>query len=609
MIIASVQDTIYSGIIQSMQIGNAPWIAPTGPFYLLDSVIVPFSPNPTILRIETDRIGEAITIQVDQIGEFGSGTDVRKRQTTYTVIAFSSVVTTGIQLGAGRNLITVEVMNRSLDVTYLIVNATTIVSLWEAFARVLYTNSTSIIDEQNNAISSVTATRLIEPFISFQDLLPDVQSLKPLATRLVTKGVLHSVGTNLGVTELIKALSLSTPVYNFMDKDSFELYPALDPWVKSASQYAGKEAHVWIANVEIASWLAFLGFISNQPDLYEIKLISESEVIIVYQGQIQRHYFDFDQAANSFLTSQATTECFTSIILNVNMASYQTLKLCAATYTFDLYITINNLLGNCRAALDGPVDFDAGCVLDTDTIDPFTDGWIDLSLSGRFEQDSPVEHTLDTFVLPSATYPNLCGYDSWYTQMVKNHRYEIEVPAPIAVDGYIQEAVVWLLQSPNGNKWLIYVNQQSETLMSRLVTISFNGDITLNSDVIINIPSTDGLMVGMLVTGTGIPSNTQIVSIDSSTQITLSQKATITILSNSMVADIGISFISFKVTKADLTEAAFAITNNGILQVIPPIGGEKLTTTLYIVSSDQTSVWWVQVNNDNVLYIEQIFPV
>ena len=605
----SVQETIYSGIIQSMQTDNTPWIAPTGPFYLLSGVIVPFTSNPTILRIETNRVGEAITITVDQVGEFGSGADTRKRQSTYTVVASSSVVTTGIQLGQGRNLVTVQVMNRSMDIDYLIINATTITAIWESFARVLYSVSTRIVDEQKRAISSELATRLLEPFISFQELLPDVQSLKVLALRLVSKGLIHSVGTNLGVTELTKALGLTTPVYSFMDKDSFELYPALDPWVKSGSQFGGREAHVWLPNVAIAGWLAFLSFISSQPDLYDIIQISESEVVIKYQGKIQKHFFDFNKAGTSFLLSQATTECFKSIIISVTMDSLQTLRMCVGTYTFDLYITENNLLGDCRPNFDSPIDLDSGCPLDTDSIDPFTDGWIDLSLSGRFEQDYPVNHTLDTFVIPAITYSELCGYDTWYTQMVKNLRYEIDVPAPIFVDGYVQEGIAWVLISPNGNKWLVYVNHLTETLMARLVTIPFTGDTTLSSDVIINLSTTDGLMVGMLVMGPSIPLNTQIVSIDSSTQITISQNSTATITSNPMVAEITSILSNFKVTKSDLTEAAFAITNAGELQVVPTVGGEYLISTLYIVSDDETSVWWVQVNASDTLFIEKIFPV
>lgn len=542
MITVSVQETIYSNILKGMQTDNVPWVAPKGPFYLLNGTIVPYSPNPTILRIETDRIGEAILIEIDQIGDIGSGVDVRKRQRSYTVVASSAVVTTGVQLGQGRNLITVSVMNRTSDISYLIVNATTIVALWEAFARVLYSVSTRIIDEQKRAISSELATRLIEPFISFQDLLPAVQSLKILAIRLAAKGLIHSIGTNLGVPSIIKSLTLSTPVYAPMDKDSYDLFPALDPWVKSASQFAGKEAHVWIPNTEIASWVAFLNFISNQPDLYEIKSITESEVVIVYQGEIQRHAFDFDRSGSSFLTAQATTECFKSIYINATMSSIHTIRMCVGSYTFDLYITGKNLLGDCRPHLDDILALDSGCAMDTDAIDPFTDGWIDLSLSGRFEQDYPNHTSLDTFVIPSITSTDICTYDGWYTQLVKNHKYEIDVPAPFGAGGWIQEGIVWVLQSPDLNKWMVYVNHTTNTLMAKLVTTT-------------------------------------------------------------------LAISNFKVIKPDLTESAFAITNDGVLQTITPISGEILINTLYISSDDESSIWWVNVTNDNVIIIEKIFPV
>ena len=692
MIKVSIQETIYSGIIKSMQIDNAPWIPPQGPFYLLDSNIVPYTPNPTILRIETDKVGEAISIEIDQLGDFGSGVDVRKRQKAYTVVASSSVITTGIQLGQGRNLITVYLLNRPTDIAYLIVNATTITALWEAFARVLYSVSTRIIDEQNRAISSELATRLIEPYISFQGLLPDIQSIKVLAIRLASKGLLHSVGTNLGVTELIKALSLSTPVYSRMDKDSFEIFPALDPWTKSASQFGGLEAHIWLPNIEIASWLAFLSFISNQPDLYEIQSITESEVVIKYQGDIQKHLFDFDRFGTSFLTAQASSECFKSVFINVTMVSSQILKMCVGTYTFDLYITDKNLLGNCRPHLDNDSVFDSGCVFDTDAIDPFTDGWIDLSLSGRFDSDP--SHNLDTFIIPSSAYiGNICSFDGWYTQMVKNHKYEVEVPVAITVTGYVQEGLAWVLQSPNGNKWLVYVNHLTETLIAKLMTIPFIGDLVdltttnvlytgsgdgtanvnvltniietftltaLNSEqfrivgsisgnvgvatvgipllnayikvvifegtipfstgdefivnyiaanVITNIPSTSDLQVGMHITGLNIPTNTVITSVDSANQITINQDATGSSLATPLVADIAIDNSDFKVIKPDLSEAAFAITDEGVLQVVTPIGSELLVNTLYIVSDDETSVWWVTVNNENVLIIDKIFPV
>ena len=55
-----------------------------------------------------------------------------------------------------------------------------------------------------------------------------------------------------------------------------------------------------------------------------------------------------------------------------------------------------------------------------------------------------------------------------------------------------------------------------------------SGNITSGSKVIINIPSTAILQVGWAVTGTGIPSGSTIVSVDSTSQITINNSATAT---------------------------------------------------------------------------------
>jgi hypothetical protein len=55
-----------------------------------------------------------------------------------------------------------------------------------------------------------------------------------------------------------------------------------------------------------------------------------------------------------------------------------------------------------------------------------------------------------------------------------------------------------------------------------------SGDITTGSKIIVNIPSTAILQVGWGVSGTGIPSGSTITSVDSASQIHISQNATAT---------------------------------------------------------------------------------
>lgn len=536
---ASIQPTLYSDIIASMR-SYVPWSAPRGIFYQLQGNIVPYSPNPTILKIETNRIGEPILIEVAKSSNLSVGVDPRKQTQDYTVVASSGIVTTGIQLGRGQNFIKVSVIGRPEEVAYLIVRATTIVALWEAFARVLYQASLRIIQEQQNAVSSKLATRLIEPFISFQNLLPDIQSLQILSTRLVGRGLIHHVGTDSGVSDLLKALSLTTPVYSSMDKDTFEVYPALDPWANTASQFAGKEAHIWVPNVGIVSWLAFLGYINNQPDLFDIISVTEDEVVVHYQGELQRHHFDFDRFGTDFLTSLAQSECFKSITISVSVKVNLHITICAAAYTFDLFVTEDNLLGNARTSFDIDVPFDSDRPFDADDIDPFTDGWLGLSLTGRFEQDLPDNYCLDTFVMPSTLYiGDVCCYIGHYVQIVENQSLEVEANEDVLMVAFIQEAMPWTLQSLDLTRW------------------------DIKPDVNGNLVATSG--------STRVPD-------------------------------------SFKVTKPDLTEAAFAITNAGVLQVLsPPPGGEFLKNEMYLLGTG-AYVWDVNVDNMGAIVTDRVFP-
>jgi len=537
MLKISLHGNTYDDTIFSMQKNNAPWVAPKGMFYLLNDIISPFTPNKTSLNIETESwyAGEILSITVSHIGEYGTGIDVRQITDTYSSVVPSAKFTSSINLCRGKNLITAKIKNEE---THLIVSATTIVSLWEAFARVLYNVSGKILNEQSDAISSTMATRLMEPFISFQNLLPSVQSLKTMAFRFLARGLIHSVGTDTGIKDITKALCLSTPIYRKMDKDTFDLFPALDPWTKSASQYAGYEAHVWMTDINIISWLSFLSYISNQPDIFEILSISESEVIFKYYGEIQRHEFTFGKIGTDSLLVQASTECFKSIFIKAFMESEVFVSMCAAAYTFDLFVTEDAAIGNFRKSFDRGFPFDSGLFFDSDPIDPFTDGWVGLSLTGRFEQDMPIRsHPLDTFI---AKYPHEgCSYEGWYTQVICNHKVDMDVSLTVSSSGYIQGANAVILKSPGGDSWDMIVDSKTLTIK--------------------------------------------------------------TVLNNDLPAG-----IAYKLLKPDLTEAIFTITNEGVIQVTDPVGGEILTETLYIIADD-ASIWSVSITNDNVIVISKIF--
>jgi hypothetical protein len=74
------------------------------------------------------------------------------------------------------------------------------------------------------------------------------------------------------------------------------------------------------------------------------------------------------------------------------------------------------------------------------------------------------------------------------------------------------------------NRWTVL---QFEYDLVVSVPITTTGDVTQNSAVITNIPSTTGILANfMMCSGNGIPQAARVISIDSTTQVTLSMEVT-----------------------------------------------------------------------------------
>lgn len=82
---------------------------------------------------------------------------------------------------------------------------------------------------------------------------------------------------------------------------------------------------------------------------------------------------------------------------------------------------------------------------------------------------------------------------------------------------------------------------------------SFTGDRTSTSFLLQNVSSMTGLQVGQAISGTGIPANTYIVSIDSATQLTMSQAATSGTATSTTVTPVTLSSVTVNVPTLRLT--------------------------------------------------------
>lgn len=108
----------------------------------------------------------------------------------------------------------------------------------------------------------------------------------------------------------------------------------------------------------------------------------------------------------------------------------------------------------------------------------------------------------------------------------------------VAISGTVDSSAIYAFTSTlGGNPQLVFQNAvkmytyddtNGIAEIHSLAQIIVTGTLSNGSPVVTAIsPDTSGLTVGMVITGTGIPLSTKILTIDSSTQITLDQNATI----------------------------------------------------------------------------------
>jgi microcystin-dependent protein len=163
-------------------------------------------------------------------------------------------------------------------------------------------------------------------------------------------------------------------------------------------------------------------------------------------------------------------------------------------------------------------------------------------LSGTFSTDYTAEYWVD---LTSARSSDLISYDNSTSGLtaddVKAALDEIDAKVDlVTLPGEFRP--YGGLAAPSG--WLLCYGQAvSRTTYATLfaaITVSLSGARTSGNPEITGLSSTTGLVAGMPVSGTGIPSSTTILSVDSSTQVTLSQNATSSGTSTVVFAPFGV---------------------------------------------------------------------
>jgi hypothetical protein len=413
---------------------------PTGNFTQIDGPLTQFSIVETPFRITTDNPGEIHTIRAELISNETQTNvlKVRNRVVEKQFIPVNDVVTVSIALLKGENQITVSTVNDSSFTAVISSYAGTFLT---TYAREIFNSTQNPLDEQDRALFSDFSSRMTEILILFQDLYADPKSLRTLISRFVTRAYMTESGSTDGVRDFTAALLGTTPIFLPTKTDQQTFEPDVVPLFRSQLEFGGYEAHTWIPNYEIVHSLAFLRLIDNARHFYTIEEVGESEVLITANGTPEIHRFNFDDPS-----ATAYSEFnFTDFRIVIEILDKLTIKFCAAGYPFDLFVTPENPLGARRLAFDSTIPLDSGETLDAPALDPGDDGWVGLTLSGRFENyelnSDPFQLALDSLFIipaPSSGLPD-CVYDGFFTQQVSTFSSEMDVDAEPDISGTLSD--------------------------------------------------------------------------------------------------------------------------------------------------------------------------
>ena len=445
-LLIELQNQVHQSTFDNLLLGSGSPVLgefkgiPTGTFTNLEGPVTPFSLNPTAFRITTDFPGETHTIEAELISNAtnSNSLNTRSRLLKQTFIPSNNVATVFIPLLKGINQVTVSTVN---DINFTTVNVTHYGTFLTAYARDIFSSTQNPLNEQTRALFSKFSSRIPEILIPFQDLYPDPKSLRTLVSRFVTRAFMTGSGSTDGVRDFMSALMGTTPYFIQTKTDQNIFEPDVVPIFRSQLEFGGYEAHTWIPNFEIIHWLAFVRLINNARNFYKIEEIGEKEILISAGGEPESHRFDFDDPSATAYREFNVTDF--KIIIQI--LSKTNIRLCAAGYTFDLYVTESNPLGTKRIALDSGIPLDSGESFDAPSIDPGDDGWVGLPLAGRFDSSSVsrdlLQLSLDSLFITPNESSNLpeCAYDGFFTQQIYTVSGEMDVDANVGASGNLSD--------------------------------------------------------------------------------------------------------------------------------------------------------------------------
>jgi hypothetical protein len=296
---------------------------PAGTQWHKGPVILPLSSSdPTPFLIEGDA-GDVVEV-------FNNNALVR------TVVLTEPSIQIDLQLLPGKNFLQVRTSGETF---LLLVVAANYATLLRGYAQDFFFNVDVKFQDAQNQLNSELSLRATEHQISFQEMLPPTRAMRVLAGKIAVRSLINETGSTRGVDDIVTAASNTTPVVRPTTVDLEYFEPDSRTLYSTAHDEGGFAFHVWIPNICIGSWAAFVKLMDNlEPSIAELTSVSDELVSLKFMGRPESHTFDFDTDSCS-IVSLLSQDCL-PIVVSVDLTIESEIAFCAWRYPFDTVVEL-----------------------------------------------------------------------------------------------------------------------------------------------------------------------------------------------------------------------------------------------------------------------------
>lgn len=307
-------EALYDSVLGAIPAGNQ---VARGP------IVLPLSSDTTPFILEGD-VGDRVSIYNND-------------KFLFSVTLAAPTTQIFVKLERGKNFIFAKTLAESW---LLLVVAANYATILRGYAEEFFYNVDVKFQDASNQLNSELSLRAVEHQVEFEDLLPPTRALRVLAGKIAVRSLINETGSTRGVDDIVTAASNTTPVVRETVVDDTYFEPSVLTLYDRAHDEGGFEFHVWIPNICVGTWAAFVKLMDNlQPSgIAQLTSVSDEKVSLTFLGTAESHLFDFETSSCS-LIDLLTQDCL-PIVVSTRLTVRSDIAFCAWRYPFDTVVEL-----------------------------------------------------------------------------------------------------------------------------------------------------------------------------------------------------------------------------------------------------------------------------